>query len=583
MADVNVVVASGGITVIIGEGAAVLAAIATTNGRIDAAQVAIAAVQAADEARDQESQDRDTAIGGRIDGLLGGVSAAFNTFAKIVAGFVPRTGGITLSGSLGFGGNRVQTVGDAQDDADAMNRRMVTDRTDPLAGGVSRTFTPGFMPGSTVPIDTATVDANGFLLEANGRHGFEPETVVSTTDAVLIPAADIDLGGGLLTRLPMATVTSPAPATAGNQRKDIVSVNPSTGVVALTQGTERSWASAYWTGAIPAGNIEIGRILRTSASATYTPTWRRRAGAHPAQGASDVLWLEASRVATARTRSRLVRGLPVRFILHGDSRMAMGTNNSFAQYNIHPNSDATASPAYLRDVPGFFALYDTDTRAQVLDQKRDFNDGYGAVHAREGYCWRFARALEAAYGFAFDASTSPAAGASTYRNWAVPGTTSGVGYITSDSSGNQRANGREPVRLNAVLADIVAGQTLVILGFGMNELGSTDTYGNLRALTAACLAAGAEVLVVSTTRPVGTFNGYGQAVRAWRYTCRETVRAAMDASVAWVDAADLVAPEWLPSIGVSEAELSDATNQNHEGVNIQAPLGQRMARIFLGA
>ena len=358
------------------------------------------------------------------------------------------------------------------------------------------------------------------------------------------------------------------------QRKDIVSIDPATGEVAITLGREMARHATYWTKAPPAGNIELGRILHRGAQAVYVPTWRWCDGVHVERRPEWESWLKRSRSSLVITRDRLARSLPIRIIAYGDSRTAMGGaygNNGFI--NTRPNSE---KPLFRRDVPSYFASYHRDLQREFGLHREvllDFDDGWGPIHVREGVTFRIVHALEQAYpGQKF--SLGGERDRSSYHNWGIGGTDS-TELCRTDGKSGLIGYGLYPQRWDALKADVIAGATLVILNFGMNEIGRDFTYANLTRMASELKTLGAEVLILSTARPrIGD-------IEAWRFTCQQTVRAAIETGAAWVDAAELVSPENLVGLGLSEFEISDANYINHDGLSEHIAIAARAIQLLV--
>jgi hypothetical protein len=174
---------------------------------------------------------------------------------------------------------------------------------------------------------------------------------------------------------------------------------------------------------------------------------------------------------------KLRKGEGLVVLPYGDSNFAqMGGACSLAAVRSTAN---TQFHDRTKDINGLLATppYGADVLATVPTY--DNGDGAGAVHTRFGMVWELIRAMEAAYG-----------GPVTMRNRSIPGTTSATSTY----------QGQDSVRLGAAVADVTAGD-LVIIGFGQNELGQATTRANVIAICQAFQAAGAAVLVVGCFRP----------------------------------------------------------------------------------
>ncbi len=508
-----------------------------------------------------------------------------------------------------------------------------------LIGGPSA----GYRPGTVEPFEEVTVGSDGLLLGDR-----DPLSVISPPGAIAIPPAEIDYGSGETVTTRAATLNSPAPAnvalsdvpvaagvnvptflayaqivsiqevrrlsdsalrtlgthytftapnritnltadalkisyTGRGQRKDKVSVHPVTGAATITLGTERPQNPVYWANPVPPGDIEIGSVFNDGARAAYTPTWHWREGVSLRARDRFAAWLELNRPKYRKIRECLAAGLAVRFIVYGDSRLAIGANGPPALVNANPNSHYDDDPElrWRRDDSEYYwsyGAYDDATRTRLgfgTAQLLDFGDGWGPRHCRQSYAWELIKLLEAAYpGQVFSAGPSPTG--SSYRNWSIGGTRSSDGQ-----SGDGYGDGLYPQRWNAVKADIVSGATVFLGGFGANELGEPTTYLNIRTMGEQVQALGAAPLFVTTTR-YSPF--YGEPLKDWRFTTRETVRAAIDSRAGYVDVSEIVAPENLAGSGISVFELADTYPGSlglHEGVNVQRAIAQRAASLFI--
>ncbi len=158
----------------------------------------------------------------------------------------------------------------------------------------------------------------------------------------------------------------------------------------------------------------------------------------------------------------------------------------------------------------------------------------------------------------------------------VGGTTTGVGFTAEGAP-----NARNPTRL-AALTSLVSASTnpLVLLNFGMNALGGASIYADYLALAAAIRAAGGEVLITTCPRP-GRRNGIWVPTDSWLDTTRQTIRAAQDAKVAYMDLSRLFGDGYLGAIGLSRDDLCAANGSNHPGVYEHSVIGDYTSLIFV--
>lgn len=368
--------------------------------------------------------------------------------------------------------------------------------------------------------------------------------------------------------------------TGSPHRKDILHIDVQTpgAVPTVTAGAPRPRTAELWADTIPAGHMEIGRVTRYTGHAFAIFNWKYRNGVHVDRLAEYQEALSRNRQILSPIIARLAQSLPVRVIAYGNSRPSMGMFGDPAKLNTNPNSHASSDPTnnWSRDAYGFFELYDAETQARVgadlasrvsFDTTVGYNlppgtpDGFGAVHLRQGFTWEMLKALHKMYPSAII----------DYRNWGI------AGSDTSNTANNGLGNARYPQRLNAVLADIIPGQTVFIPPDPMNELGSKESYANWVAIARAAQEAGAVVHFMGNSRADPRFN---PDIDAAAFSAQEMVRAAWATGSAISDGFRLVSPENLPGLGLTEFEIASATLRNHEGPPIFVPLGQDPARSY---
>lgn len=332
-------------------------------------------------------------------------------------------------------------------------------------------------------------------------------------------------------------------------RTDYISADPSLGVPTLSQGTERPRVASLFPPVLPAGHKLLYRVFRTLDSADMAPVHLYRDRIR-IDRQSDI---EAD---IARNRRRIARAR--RKLQAGGSSKWGGTGDSITQFGgaVTPSEVNTVANGIRRDIIGYYDLYDTAARALI--PTFDYGDGQGSTHIREGWNWRAILWAQRVYGVAIN-----------YRNWAISGTDSSN---TINSAGYM--NGSYPDRLNALVADSC---DLVVCGFGQNELGSPASYAQNGAIWQALLNAGTDVIAVTPSRPQPRFQDRNEA---WRFTCSELMRLADDLGVAVVDSSRIYDPTRIAGLGVSEAELAEATMQNHPGVIELRAMGDLITELL---
>lgn len=433
---------------------------------------------------------------------------------------------------------------------------------------------------------TATVPDFAIAAGVNVVTRLDFETIVSVTGVVRAsdgaPMAlgtdySIDMSRGLVTNL--SGLAMKMTYVGGMQRKDVVSINVTTGntTPVITLGAERKRTSEVWANPIPAGHMEIGRISRRQAHAFYIPRQKWRNGVHLDRLAEDAAQLAYNRSILGPIISRFVRGLPVRFVVPGNSRVAMGMFGNPTKLNTNPNSHASSDPtqAWSRDAEGFHECWDTETLYHTgvappvqFDETVGYNlpagtpDGFAYAHMRQGYVWALLKALHARYPDAII----------EYRNWGIAGSNSGADAY------NGLGNALYPERWEAVQADIIPGQTLFIPVDPMNELGSPESYANWVTIAKGAQARGAVVHFMGNSRDDFRFDP-NSAIKA-SFSAQEMARAAWDTGSAVSDAWRLCSPLALQGLGLHEDEIASANMANHEGTILADAIGQDAARCY---
>lgn len=333
----------------------------------------------------------------------------------------------------------------------------------------------------------------------------------------------------------------------GRTRYDVMTQDPDTGGILIAQGTERGKdANEYIPDVknfpvvanlrVHYGGVEI--IKRTDFEGFM------RIG----QEGRFMAWLERNRRLMSNTMMRLRRGLPIRLIGYGDSITAIGGDDPYI-----PNGAGRDRIEYLVDYP-------SDTLASIPRYAGD-NGPTGHVHI--GHNWQVKDAMERRWGSIVE-----------YLNMGIGGTTSFNTFV--DGIG---PNGLYPARLNALKAQIIPSQTLVVISFGMNELSTPATYTNLVQIANEVISVGGEVLMTTCMRP-GRINGPWVNTDWWLSVCTRTVRAAYSANVAYADSAEIFGPGNEGAVGLSKFTLCNANGSNHPGAYELRKFGEYMSLAF---
>jgi len=328
------------------------------------------------------------------------------------------------------------------------------------------------------------------------------------------------------------------------RRYDMVVINPETLALSVLAGT--------------AGNRDAQERLPAMTSADQMPLFMARVTADdlelvPLWDAEDdrprkylpslLRDMESSKRHLRPIIKKLEAGSPVSIAGYGDS--IIGCPGISAS--------ATVPNGTTRDINAMFGGpigSDLVSALTLYDQ----GDGGGAIHHHASHIRR-----------AMDALADRYASTITYLNFGIGGTTSG-------STGS---NGSASTRLTALTS---SAADLVIVGFGMNELGQTTTAANVTAIAQACLSAGKKVVIIGVPRP-NAIRGTS-ADSAWRYTNRALARVAHYLDVAFVDFVSLYDDDCLSAMGLSRVDVCGANLFNHPGIYEYRVMGAAIARIL---
>ncbi len=361
----------------------------------------------------------------------------------------------------------------------------------------------------------------------------------------------VDLDRGVLTGLVNTADFNVSVNYTGHRiRADLVSVDPQNLAMTVTAGTERLRVASMFEPALPAGHQALFRLFRTVDTVELTPLFQFRTDVR-LERADEIeadLALQRRRARKHRIliekKTRLAQTL--KWCGEGDSITAMGGGTA-VEMNGAPNQG--------RDVAGYFDRYDSAARAPI--PVYDFSDGRGATHVKEGWNWTALAWLEASHGIA-----------TNYRNWGIGGT----------SSINTLSNGFYNQGHASKIANIIADTPdIVCYAPGMNELGASYTYANVKAICESYLAAGILMILVQPVRPNTRFRN---RIMEWRETCRQIAQVADTLGIPLVSTARLFDPINLGGLGLAENELCEATMQNHPGRKELNAVGRLITELF---
>lgn len=328
------------------------------------------------------------------------------------------------------------------------------------------------------------------------------------------------------------------------ERYDLIQIDPQTQVVTIKVGVERDFDAIEYKPSPDEGKVAIGYLYVVGNTATAIDTSKYLTGV-VRQGSEDD-WqrlLIHNRASIRKVLGKISRGEAIKIASYGDSIIA----NQLGDPPYTANSP-------VRDRPENYLInYPADTLATL--PRYDFGDGAGQVHVKLSAIWPLVAAIEQATGQTV-----------TYLNFGRGGS----------SSSNTVNNGLWPARLQPVLD---SGADVLILHFGMNELGFTSTLANIKSIISQAKAVGMEAVIMSVPRRNSTD---GPALAGWNYTNKALWRAAVEAGAAFAPQHWLVMDEQIGGMGASPDSLGAAALFNHPGPAEFARYGQVLVESVLG-
>ena len=399
----------------------------------------------------------------------------------------------------------------------------------------------------------------------------EASVVISgTTATVLAKVLRNGLAAATYTGAPTITL-----AAAGKVRYDILVLDMVAGTFSIVQGTARSATTPIDPtvyspeAALTLQQAPIAKLRVTSSAATAILQHDLVDGTLRSLATEMQQRRARSQGRLRRFRGGMSAAKPLRVIAVGDSVSALqyastGANPSLYTAPNGPVRDRAAdntnpSDAYLP------VNYGSDYLATIplytAVQLGRTNDGAGAVHTRIGWNWELVAALEAR-GYVLGTDLR-------YDNFAVGGQqTSG---LVSGSTPSAWMNAITALVTSSVSA---GDRVLVVLSFGLNELGNVDTATRMQTIIGLLKAAGADVIVMGLARPLDLFS----AATNQQYTNRALARAAEVSGAAFAPIYDLVDGERLRAMGIFAEDLAEANHLHHPGVTELAFYGRELAR-----
>ncbi len=328
------------------------------------------------------------------------------------------------------------------------------------------------------------------------------------------------------------------------ERYDLIQIDPQTQVVTVKSGTERDFDAVEYRPEPDAGMVVIGYLHAVGSKVTAINATKFLGGV--VRRGSEADWqqlLMHNRACLRRVLGKAARGEALTVASYGDSITA-----------IQHGSVGYTANGLGRDRPETYLGYvPADTVATL--PKFDFGDGAGQVHVKISAPWHLVAALE-------QLSTAPV----MHMNFGIGGT----------NSADTVNNGLYPGRLDPMLA---SGADLLLIHFGMNELGQTATLARVKSIAQQARAAGMDVVIMSVPRRNAID---GSVLSGWNYTNRALWRAAVESGSAFAPQHWIGRDDQLGGIGASPESLSMANLINHPGPGELARYGQVLVQSVLG-
>lgn len=325
------------------------------------------------------------------------------------------------------------------------------------------------------------------------------------------------------------------------ERYDLLALDPVSLSPFLVKGEERDRdAHDYSPPSAGIRGIPLFYLYVQAGTITAIPVHKYVDGVRRDTRAVFDALIRTNKARMPRTMRKLSRGEPLTIAGYGDSITNCG---GF-------------------DLLWFFENMPTDNRARIPTYTRE-----GTPSAtRVSWNWVAINAMKAAYGYVDQYEANPdILPVITYVNKGV----------SSTNSGSANNGGSNPARL----ADLIASMPdLVVIGFGMNELGSDSTFANMLSIITQLQAAGIEVMVVTTPKKNGITDSTG--VAAWQKTNRTLESISQATKVAYTPF------HWLLDQGgggmpVAPEHLCSSNYFNHPGWTELRYYGEMLAKSFV--
>ena len=433
---------------------------------------------------------------------------------------------------------------------------------------INRVFGDANLVNKKVTIATpqsASVSESVLLIYASSEYGYigtrlkyqyvDNITVKDASGNTLVRGVDYEFkknSGRLYGLKNIGNQTVTVTYTGHNHRYDLIVFNSATGDLEVVQGTERAIDPENYQ---PTSNKrELFLVYVTKDGCELLPTYRYDNYMPLDYADQFTAMMRHNKLALTKTFAKLYQKQPIKIIGYGDSITAQGDGWGDSALIAGGNRDRAYILEHIPQdtIASQITLYDgTD---------KDFLGSPYKDHVKIGWNWILKATLEQVYGVDV-----------TYHNRGIGGTVSG----TRDYGGGMYG-GLYPARLNAMLD---GGGDLLVLAFGMNELGSNQIYDNCRAIIEQFKARTGGDVVVMTTPQINKWGIVTEKLE-WQYTHDELVRCALDTNSAFISNWLLESDDFAGNNRLSQQNMCNDNVYNHPTHFQMKHIGNMLSLIF---
>lgn len=356
----------------------------------------------------------------------------------------------------------------------------------------------------------------------------------------------------------VGTTLTFAAAAAGKKRYDLVYFSPEAKTFGVVTGTERTTDAAEFlptigaTRRLPLFNVRVSDAAVTD----VVPLWNIDGNGDPREIVESIeAERRRSRSCIRKTLAKIRRGAAIKIVSIGDSITAIQSGVPSGGTTTPDGPERDRGAVYLSTSIGSDVISGIPLYTSVGLNVGRADDLAGAVHTKFGFMWDLVTAIQAL------------GNTVTYPNFSIGG------KKTDDA-----LTAGVP---NAWVTNAIAlAPDLVIIHFGMNEIGGTDTAANMAIIAQAFIDAGIEVIIMGVPRVNPAFTAH---ISRWYNTNRALASAAKYVGAAHVPTVDIYDERYIGAIGISALDACAANTLNHPGIREQEVIGGRTTELVLGA